>query len=113
MEQLNGVFNAEDSKIVLPKTLTVSERHRMHILTRPGFYPRSKGDGENRFMEIFIKEDFFEELHDTFKSEEIEETSSEGEQDNSDINKFKRSILDDLMKIVDKYFNDIFLKHYT
>ena len=103
IDNLND-YHCEDCKIVLPNTVTTAERHKLHILTKPGFTPRSKGENSNRFMEIFIDADFFEELHNIFKP-------VDKPVDRMFI--IKKAILDDIMGIVEKHFNEIFLKYYV
>jgi hypothetical protein len=104
------VFNAEDCKIILPNSVTVAERHKIHINTLPGFLPRSKGSSQNRIMELFIDANFFQELHDRFKpAQEVEEPVQETDK----FTAFKKAVLDDLMQLIEKYFNDLFLKHYV
>ena len=112
MENLQ-IYRSEDCKIVLPNTVTTAERHKIHILTRLGFFPRSKGEGSNRIMEIFITPEFFEELHQEFKSDELEEVVVEEPVQTDPMIALKTAILEDIMLLVEKHFNDIFLKHYT
>jgi len=105
------VFKAEDCKIILPKSVSVAERHKIHINTLPGFLPRSKGYAQDRIMELFIDANFFQELHDRFKpAEEVQETVQET---TDEFTAFKKAVLDDIMQLVEKYFNDLFLKHYV
>ena len=61
----------ENSKIVLPVSVSTADRHKMHILTRAGFEPKSKGEND-RYMELFIKKEYFAILHNRFKIEEVE-----------------------------------------
>ena len=62
-------------------------------------------------MELFIDANFFQDLHDRFKpAEEIQETVQET---SDEFTAFKKAILDDLMQLIEKYFNDLFLKHYV
>ena len=110
----NSFLLLEEYKIVLPVSVTTAERHKIHKLSRPGFYSRSKGNDPNRIMEIFIDPDFIEHLNDLFyrapkpEPEPVAEPEPENE-----LQAFKKSILEDIMIIVEKHLNDVFLKYYN
>jgi len=104
----------EDSKIILPNIVTVAERHKMHILTRNGFVPKSIGGGTNRYMELIISKQFFENLHEQFQEiEEVVIDEIEIEIQPNPIDVLKKAILDDIMIIVEKHLNSEFLKFYV
>ena len=118
-QQIN--IKPENSKIVLPVSVTTAERHKMHILTRDGFNPKSTGS-VNRYMELFITKEYFENLHNQFKIEPVTEPViepvtepvTEPVIDNLvQFNTFKKAILDDIMGIVEKHLNAEFLKYYV
>ena len=110
----------ENSKIVLPVSVSTADRHKMHILTRAGFEPKSKGEND-RYMELFIKKEYFAILHNRFKIEEIEEpvvqpivqTNLNNVSSLIPFDAFKKAILDDIMGIVEKHLNSEFLKYYV
>ena len=111
---VNAILENNYYKIVLPKTVSVSERHKLHKLTRTGFFPNSKGQGENRIMEIFIETVFVEHLNDLFYQppEEVEVYPQPAQLDDL-LADFKKRVLEDIMLLIEKHFNDIFLKFYN
>jgi hypothetical protein len=110
----NVYLRLEDYKIVLPKTVNVAQRHKIHKLSRPGFYSRSKGEFPNRTMEIFIEPDYVEYLNRVFYRPEPVDPEPEPEPEpETPIQAFKKAILEDIMLVVEKHLNDVFLKYYN
>jgi hypothetical protein len=56
-----------DTKIVLPPSLTKSERESISLLTRSGFKTDTFSYGKDRFMVLYISKKYIELLNDTFK----------------------------------------------
>jgi len=112
----SGTSAPQMSKIVLPTSVTTSERHKLHILTRPGFKPESFGEYNRRYMVLNISKEYFQQLEEIFKPEEPEPEPfvlpPPNRPENS-IEAFKKAILDDIMVIVEKHLNEQFLRHYT
>jgi len=108
----NVFLKLEEYKIVLPVTVTTAERHKIHKLSRPGFYSRSKGNDPNRIMEIFIEPDFIEHLNDIFYRAPLIVPDVPPEPE-TPFQLFKKAILEDIMLIVEKHLNDVFLKYYN
>jgi len=112
---LNVLLANNYYKIVLPKSVNVAERHKLHKLTRNGFFPNSKGEGHNRIMEIFIETNFVKYLNDLFYQQpevEVEVDPLPPPLENP-LLEFKKKVLEDIMTLVEKHFNEIFLKYYN
>ena len=115
----SGTSAPQMSKIVLPYSVTTSERHKLHVLTRPGFKPESFGEYNQRYMVLNITKNYFEHLNDAFKpiepepEPEVQFVLPPPNRQENPIEALKKAILDDIMVIVEKHLNEQFLRHYT
>ena len=113
-ENQNKLLESNYYKIILPKKVTVAERHKLHKLTRTGFFPNSKGEGEERIMAIFIETVFVHHLNSLFYEEIVPPVVPvQVDQTQEILIDFKRRVLEDVMLLIEKHFNEVFLKYYN
>jgi hypothetical protein len=114
----SGTSAPQMCKIVLPTSVTTAERHKLHILTRPGFKPESFGYNSERYMVLNISKDYFEYLHEVYKQPEPEPEPEPfvlppPNRPENQLEALKKALLDDIMNIVEKHLNEQFLKFYV
>ena len=101
-------------EIIFPTCVSRQERWRIHTYSEKNMISSESTDiGENkREMVVILTKSYVEYIHNIYISSiETEETININIQQKFEI--FKRSILDDIMALVDKHLNEEFYKYYV
>ena len=101
--------------LTFPNSLTTKERHTIHIFSeKNNLEAISKGAPPNRCIDVCFSEKYIQKIYNNYYKEPVivPETNSNQEQMELFINKFKKAILDDLMNVIDKHLQELYLKHY-
>ena len=93
-------------ELAFPDILTTHERHCIHLFSKKDtFTAVSKGEIPDRFIEVKFSELYIQHIYNRKTSPVVPQIDQE-------IDTFKKAILDDIMNVVDKHLQELYLKFY-
>jgi len=99
--------------LTFPNSLTTKERHTIHIFSeKNNLEAISKGAPPNRCIDVCFSEKYIQKIYNNYYKEPVIVHETISKQDIF-INELKKAILDDLMNVIDKHLQELYLKHYV
>ena len=99
--------------LTFPNSLTTKERHNIHIFSeKNNLEAISKGAPPNRCIDVCFSEKYIQKIYNNYYKEPVIVLETISKQDIF-INELKKAILDDLMNVIDKHLQELYLKHYV